>query len=103
MNANVEPSSFQNLSKLDSESSKQKLIDGGNNWTISDRCRGIVNLLDQEQFVRMSVNVKKHFTRDADKYLRAHFTNRSTVAVHVRRTDKLTKEPGYAYRNLELY
>ena len=72
------------------------------NWTLKSRCSGNSYIEDQEQFVRSSIRLKRRYLLEADKYISKFFSKRSTVAIHVRRTDRINFD-SYKFSGFEWY
>ena len=72
------------------------------NWTLTDRCSGNIFIEDQEEFVRASIRLKKRYLQEAGNYIKKSFLRRSTVAIHVRRTDRINFDD-YEFSDLKWY
>ena len=100
----VNDMSFRELRHVLSNETQKKLSDRRYNWTLKDFCYGYDYIAGQEQYVRSSLKFKEEIVRSVEEYISSHFVNRSTVAVHVRRTD-IVNALGfdYSYRSLGWY
>ena len=72
------------------------------NWTLKFRCSGNIFIEDQEEFVRSSITLKKRYLREAGNYIKKSFSRRSTVAIHVRRTDRINFD-NYEFSDFKWY
>ena len=102
----VDRSTLFNITDVLSEKQLQELAKHRHNWTLDDKCLGYKHFEEHEKFVRSSVRLKKIFTKVVDEYVSSAFANRTTVAIHVRRTDRVNdnfNDLDYKYRDLEWY
>ena len=77
-------------------------IESQSNWTIKYRCPGNFFIEDQEEFVRSSIRLKKRYLLEAGEYIKKSFYRRSTVAIHVRRTDRINFD-NYEFSDFKWY
>ena len=105
MDKTVDGEPFKELYDVLSDDTQKQLSRHLTNWTLKDSCYGYDYIVGQEQFVRSSVRFKDGVVRVVDKYMTTFFANRTTVAVHVRRTDRVNHpfKNNYEYRSLEWY
>ena len=106
LHKNVDRSTFYNITDVLSEEQQQKVSKHRHNWTLDDKCFGYDYFEEQEKFIRSSISLKKFITKEVDKYVSNVFANRPTVAIHVRRTDRINHpffQPDYKFRDLNWY
>ena len=100
----VNNATFHQLFSVLSKATQRELSYHRYNWTLKDACYGHNYIVGQEQYVRSSIKLKEVITRVIDEYISFLFANRSTVAIHVRRTDRINSfGTSYEYRSLKWY
>ena len=101
----VNGTTFQQLYDVLSDGTQKQLSYHLTNWTLKDHCYGYDYIVGQEKFIRSSIRFKEGISRVLDEYMNTFFENRTTVVVHVRRTDRVNHpfKDNYEYRSLEWY
>ena len=102
----VNKRTFYDITDVLSEDQLKNVSQHRHNWTLEDKCFGYELFEGQENFIRSSVHLRKNVTNKIDKYVKNTFGSRSTVAIHVRRTDRVNSrfcQVRYQYRGLDWY
>ena len=86
---NFDTGTFRVINNVFSKTLLQQVSQHRHNWTLSSQCFGYEHFRDKEQFIRSSARLKKYITEEVGKYVNKTFVNRSTVAIAVRRTDRV--------------
>ena len=104
LHKNVNRSTFLQITNVLSEKQLQRVAKHRHNWTLDDKCFGYDRFEGHEKFIRSSVRIKKNFTTVVEEYISNAFANCTTVAIHVRRTDRVNDnfhDPSYKFGDLE--